>query len=601
MCGIAGLINKNNSPVTESVLRAVTSLVERRGPDAEGYFLENNIGLGHRRLSIIDISEDANQPMKFDDKYVIVFNGEIYNYIEVKEQLLKYGYSFKTKSDTEVILAAYDKWKEKCVEHFNGMWSFAIYNRKEKIFFCSRDRFGEKPFYFAENENIFVFGSTIKQMLFFQKPVVNLPVLLDYLVLGFEDYSSETFFKKIFKLLPSHNLIYDLTTGNITVKKYFLLKKDEALASADEEDILKLFKNKFNQSVSLRLRSDVKVGTCLSGGLDSSSIAASAVFEYHKKSKLPFSAITAKSIMPEKDETLFASIVVDKLKLDWLVVEPTEKDFISNVDNIIAVQEEPFGSPSIIMQYFVMQEAKKSGNIVMLDGQGGDETLLGYERYFVSYIASLPWSKRKSALKYCANNSKLTQIQLLLYYFYFLFPEIRLNRQRIKHSFIKSKYLDCLNKNLIIEFANCSRNISDLQILEITKTQLPHLLKYEDSNAMWHSIETRLPFLDHELVELSLALPTNLKIRNGWTKYILRKNMENDLPKEICWRKNKLGFEAPSQKWLGSAINIYEEINRSSIIREISHKQINNISDTTLLWKLYNIAKWEKIFNVTLQ
>jgi asparagine synthase (glutamine-hydrolysing) len=599
MCGISGIINLSYEPVSHDMIERMTDIIKHRGPNGYGYYFDNNVAFGHRRLSIIDLSEAGNQPMFFDDKYVIVFNGEIYNYLEIKNELKIYGYVFLTNSDTEVILASYHKWGKECVSKFNGMWSFAIHDKVDNIIFCSRDRFGEKPFYYTRKSNYFIFGSEIKQLLIIEPRVlVNKKVMLDYLVLGLEEYSDSTFFEGIQKLLPSHNLIYHLENNSIEIEKYYTIQIDLSIQDLTENESKDLYKSEFERSVKFRLRSDVKVGTCLSGGLDSSSVAAVASDLYFNSTGEKFAAITAKSEDSKNDESSYAQMVVDKLDLDWHLVYPNANNFREVLDEVIKTQEEPFGSPSIVMQYFVMEEAKNISSTVLLDGQGGDETLLGYERYYPAYLLSLPIFKRLLEFFNSSKNSKLSKKKLLLFIFYFLNPKIRINRQLNRFSFVKKKYLNLISKDIIIELSKSYSNIKQLQLLEITKTQLPHLLKYEDKNSMRHSIETRLPFLDYKLVELSLSINNNYKIKMGWTKFILRKTTEDKLPKEISWRKNKYGFEAPSSIWLKDKKWMLNQINDSKILREIILEKVSEKNDLNVLWKLFNIARWEKIYHV---
>jgi asparagine synthase (glutamine-hydrolysing) len=599
MCGISGIITSRHKEVEKQQIERITDIVSHRGPDGFGYFLEKNLALGHRRLAIIDLSEDGYQPMHFGDKYVITFNGEIYNYIELKEELLKLGYVFKSKSDTEVILAAYDKWGTLCVNKFNGMWAFAIYDRVNQTVFCSRDRFGVKPFYYAQIDDQFVFGSEIKQLLELKgKRVVNKKTLVDYLILGMEDHVEQTFFEGIFKLLPSYNLTYDLQSNTYKTHRYYSIFVDSSIQTMSEKESIELYRRELQRSIMYRLRSDVKVATCLSGGLDSSSIAALASELYSKSSGNRFSAITAKSVDKETDETGYAGKVVKKSNLDWHVVEPGADDFFTIIDEVIKVQEEPFGGPSIIMQYFVFKKAKEIKSPVMLDGQGGDETLLGYERYYPAYLLSLPWPRRILEFLKSSQNSKLSRKLLLQYFLYFTNAKVRLNRQRKRTGFLKKEYQNLVDKGLIKKMASTYSNITDMQLLEITQTQLPHLLRYEDRNSMRHSIESRLPFLDYKLVELSLSLNNSFKIRKGWTKYILRKAVEDVLSSEITWRRNKFGFEAPSRIWLKDTDFFRRQISKSKIISEISASEFTAAGDTVLLWRLYNIARWEELYNV---
>ena len=599
MCGIAGIINLFKSPVNEYLIAEMIDLINHRGPDGYGYYFHENIAFGHKRLSIIDLTDGGSQPMFYQNKYVIIYNGEIYNYLEIREELKTLGYQFGSNSDTEVILAAYDKWGKDCVNKFNGMWAFAIHDKVRNLIFCSRDRFGVKPFYYHQGSALFCFGSEIKQLTgFLSKRIVNKKILMDYLVLSIEDHNEETFFEGIYKLQPAHNLFFDLNTNAISLERYYSIKIDKKYSQLEEKEAIKLYKQELERSIQYRLRSDVKVATCLSGGVDSSSIASVAAILYKNASGNNFSAITAKSTDINTDETNYAQMVADKSELDWHVVEPTTKDFLNVVDKVIRTQEEPFGSPSIIMQYFVFEKAKEIKCPVMLDGQGGDETLLGYERYYPAYLLSLSWYKRILEFINSSKNSKLSKKDLFLYFLYFTNADIRLKRQLIKNQYIKSKYLSLIDKDLVRKMADSYSDISKLQLLELSQTQLPHLLKYEDKNSMQHSIETRLPFLDYKLLELSISINNNLKIKKGWTKYILRRSTEEKLPKEVIWRKNKFGFEAPSKEWLKNKDIFNMQIKKSKILKEIFLKEFNGTNDVNLLWKLYNIARWEEIYEV---
>lgn len=598
MCGISGLLVKRDNKVESNEIKKMNDLIIHRGPDDEGIFLEKNLGFGHRRLSILDLSSDGHQPMSYLDRYVITYNGEVYNYLEIREELEKDGYSFNSHTDTEVIIASYDKWGEECVNKFNGMWAFAIYDRVKQNVFCSRDRFGIKPFYYTQVEDKFIFASEIKQLLpFFSKNIVNRRILFDYLIIGFEDHTNETFFKDIYKLEQSHNLIYDLKLNSFEIKRYFEIKNYEETLSEDES--IKLYENNLKSSITLRLRSDVKVGTCLSGGLDSSSLAALSSLEYNKKASSKFTAIHAKSTQKNNDESLFAKEVSNHCNLDLNIVEPSSKEFIENIDEVIYTQEEPFGGPSIFMQYFVMKKAKEIGCTVMLDGQGGDETLLGYERYYPAYLMSLKTIERFTEFINSSKNSKLSIFQLIQYFFYFTNYKIRLKRLKNKNSFLKQEVLDDLDDSLLKKSAESYLSIFDLQYLEIYKTQMPHLLRYEDKNSMKCSIETRLPFIDYKVLQSAISINNRYKIKSGWTKYILRKVVEEVLPKNIVWRKNKFGFEAPSKTWLDTIDKEMKiSVENSSLISSISNKIDWNYLDKTQKWRLFNISKWENIYNV---
>ncbi|WP_418180400.1 asparagine synthase (glutamine-hydrolyzing) [Aliarcobacter lanthieri] len=603
MCGISGIINKNRNRVEKGDIQKINNLIIHRGPDSEGFYFERNFAFGHRRLSILDLSSDGHQPMHYLDKYVITYNGEVYNYLEIKEELIKDGYKFISQTDTEVILASYDKWKEDCVNRFNGMWAFAIYDKEQETIFCSRDRFGVKPFYYTQVEDKFIFGSEIKQLLeFYKDRYVNKHILMDYLVIGFEEHTNETFFENIYKLEQSHNLIYNLKTDSFEIKQYYDLKVDDKLNNLSEDESIVSLSRKLENSINLRLRSDVKVGTCLSGGLDSSSIAAIASKKYFEKTNEKFIAIHAKSVEMETDESQFAKEVTEYCNLDMIEVEPQLEEITEYIKEVIYTQEEPFGSPSIFMQYFVMKKAKEIGCTVMLDGQGGDETLLGYERYYPAYLLSLNFVDMIKGFFNSSKNSKLTLKQLIQYFIYFTNPKVRLNHLKKKNSFIKNKYFDLLNINILKENSKNYLDIFNLQKIEVFKTQMPHLLKYEDKNSMRNSIETRLPFVDYDFLQTALSINSKLKIKDGWTKYILRKVIQKALPKNIVWRKNKFGFEAPTKIWIKSIESELKELIQSSkilntIIDEIKYVEL----DDKQKWKLYNIAKWEIYFKIKIK
>lgn len=605
MCGISGIIDKNRKAVSKSDIKAMNDLIVHRGPDDEGYFFGDNFAFGNRRLSIIDLSSDGHQPMTYNGKYTIAYNGEVYNYLEIKEELLNKGYIFHTKSDTEVILAAYDRWGYDCVKRFNGMWAFAIFDSVKNVIFCSRDRFGVKPFYYLEVNGRFVFGSEIKQLLLFMPDrYVNKKILMDYVILGYEEHTNETFFENIFKLRQSHNLIYDLKTHQYYLQQYYKIVVDENLTKSDEFTAVNTYRKKLIDGIKLRLRSDVKVGTCLSGGLDSSSIAALAARFYSSDEK--FVSIHAKSSESRSDESKFAVKVSNHCGLDLHIIEPSKNDFLGNIDEIIYALEEPFIGPSIFMQYFVMKKAKELNCKVMLDGQGGDETLLGYERYFTAFLLKQSLLKKIKILFSASKNSKCSIKELLLNYIYFSNAKIVLLRHKIKSSFIKKKYYNLLSKSLLAAITKSYMDIANMQMNELFYAPLPSLLRYADKNSMQHSVEIRLPFIDYKTIETALSINNQYKIKDGWTKYILRKTMaeENALPAEIVWRRDKLGFEAPESAWI-DAVNdqLPQLFCNSKILSEITkNKRINLLKlDNRQKWKLFNIAKWEKIYNVSIQ
>jgi asparagine synthase (glutamine-hydrolysing) len=596
MCGIAGIIYKNGIPENrEAILKSMLTSIAHRGPDDEGMYFDGAVALGHRRLSVLDLSSAGHQPMKHKD-YLIVYNGEVYNYLELRDELKRFGHTFTTGTDTEVILHAYDQWGEDCLNRFNGMWAFAIYDKRKQTLFCSRDRFGVKPFYYYEDNEKLIFASEIKAILCAGvKPVANIPVLMAYLVVGFVNNSEQTFFKGIHQLMPGSNLSFNTNTGSVSLRQYYDLSKLE-LPEIDSVDFARHFEN----SIRLHLRSDVPIGTCLSGGLDSSTVAAIAsnlLRELQPDAR--FGAITAQSESSENDESEYARQVVEHCRLDWHLVKPTYDDFVQHIDDCLRVQGEPVGGPSVFMQYWVMKKAKDAGFKVMLDGQGGDETLLGYERYYPAFFLYL--LKRGRCLLFlkeyyqAVRHSRLSTLQLTAFIAYFLILPIRKKILTKRVNFLKPSLihqgLAALNTP-----ANAFFDIRTLQEQELMIYQLPKLLLYEDRNSMAHSIEARVPFVSYPCVEAALALKPTSKIRSGYTKYALRLIAERLLPKSIAWRRNKIGFEAPSRIWLKKhRPQMQAKIAHSSIISNIT-TSIPSLELMTLelQWRMYNIAVWEE-------
>lgn len=598
MCGIAGIINKKGTLPDKNMLYSMLVSIAHRGPDDEGLWFNGNISLGHRRLSIIDTSNAGHQPMHYKN-LVITYNGEIYNYIEIKKKLIALGHIFITETDTEVILHAYNEWGKDCLHYFIGMWAFAIFDEKENTLFCSRDRFGIKPFYYYENDNIFAFASEIKAILALNITAkVNYKSLMEYLIIGIHDHSNETFFQGIYQLLPGYLMKVSVINGKMLREKYYDLayyKKSNTNVGGYIECIKK--------SVSFHMRSDVRVGTCLSGGLDSSVVAALAASFNRGNGNTSFAAVTAKSESPINDETNFARQVVEKCGLGWFIASPDYKDFAKHIEECLYFQEEPVGGPSVFMQYWVMKVAKESCIKVMLDGQGGDETLLGYERYYIAYFLNL--IKRFHFLRFfkeyflACRHSKVGFFWILSASVYFLLLPIRKKILKRRVRFVKEEYLNSAYRNLQA-ISKSFFNLDKLQISEIKFYQLPHLLKYEDRNSMAHSIEARVPYVESNCIETALSLLPEEKIRDGYTKFPLRKLAEVILPETIAWRRNKLGFEAPTKMWLllHKAI-MQSEINKSNILKHICNF-VPNLQgiNIDMQWKLYNIALWERLFNV---
>jgi asparagine synthase (glutamine-hydrolysing) len=602
MCGISGIVDKRDRPIGRAEIERITGLIAHRGPDDHGYFHGENFALGHRRLSIIDLSSRGHQPMAYGGRYWITYNGEIYNYLELREELASLGAEFETGSDTEVILAAYARWGVGCLERFNGMWAFAIYDSVERSLFLARDRFGVKPLYYTQSAEQFVFGSEIKQLIPAVGAQADRRVLVEALLTSIDGHTDATYFEGVRSLLPSHYLIYDLRMHRAEVKRYYTLRVDPSTATLPDADCVGRLAGLLADAVRLRLRSDVRVGTCLSGGLDSSAISALASAEYRPADGAQFIGIHAQSLDSEVDESVHAKRVAAHLGLDLKVVVPTTDDFLGTIDEVVYTQEEPFGSPSMFMGWHVFKAAKEMGCKVMLNGQGGDEVLLGYERYFAAFLRSAGFLEGAREALAQARHSRLSLAEVIAYAFYFTNPTLRASRLK-RRSYLRADLKGSFDFAAVKQSANSYRDITELQTTEITSLQLPHLLRYEDRNSMRHSIETRLPFLDYRLVELCISIRAAMKVSDGWTKYALRRAIESALPREIVWRRDKLGFQAPERTWLSAASRrMKTEIGDSMLLRELVDRD-RLLADFDQLsnkerWSYYNVAAWERVYSV---
>jgi asparagine synthase (glutamine-hydrolysing) len=606
MCGIAGIIEKKAARVDETRLKAMTAQVAHRGPDGEGFAFLGTVGFGHRRLAILDLRPEGAQPMSYGDSgLTIIHNGEIYNYLELRETLKALGHQFHTQTDTEVILAAYRAWGEDCVTRFNGMWAFAIHDTKRQLVFCSRDRFGVKPFYYHEDETRLVFGSEIRQILPFCSAIrANREAVENFIITTGNDLGDDTFFEGVKRLPASHSLVYDLASHQHRLTRYYTLTRPLAVSDASREEATDALFAQLVDAVKLRLRSDVKVGTCLSGGLDSSSVASIAASLSRKGA---FAAITAVSEQESNNEAGYAALVAAAAGLDWYQVTPSYDEFVASLPEIVRVQEEPFGSASIVMQYWVMKTARANGIPVLLDGQGGDELLLGYERYYATAI--LRMFKERGLLttlrelrQIRRNNSKMHMLNIFKYLLGAASSHLRYGYYLWQHRYLRHHpqrppHLKAL--------ARAVTDVWALQALDVTSTSLPSLLRFEDKNSMAHGIETRLPFLDYRLVEMALALPVDYKIHDGWSKWLLRQAMFGNMPDSIVWRKNKIGFEAPEAIWLVRHQEIMREaVLASPLIGALAQREklikLYPRLDVRSRFRLYSVALWEAEFGVTL-
>jgi asparagine synthase (glutamine-hydrolysing) len=594
MCGIAGIYSHDLSCEAEQKIRTMTSVISHRGPDGEGFWFSDDkaIAFGHRRLSIIDLSENASQPMDFMGKYVITFNGEIYNYLEIKNKLKAKGIIFNTKSDTEVVLAAYHIWKEKCLMEFDGMFAFAIYDREKKEMFCARDRFGEKPFYYSLCENKLAFASEMKAIWAIGcKKKQNEKMLFNYLANDLVENpidQKDTFFENIFKLKPSHYFIYK-GDRRIEQKKYWSIDLSKT-TEMDHDSINLKFLELLDTSVTRRLRSDVSIGCSLSGGLDSSTIVS--LISKHLQNNYTFSARFNDF---ERDEGYYIDLVTKQFPTNHHNIFISEEKLIKDLDKLVWHQEEPFQTGSIYAQWCVYEEAKRNNILVMLDGQGADEYLGGYDKDFKSYLKEIYkiQSKKNDFIRSIKVNHNFDVTLSVKDRFCMNFPLFYKALARLKQTFnpimpegINSEFY-AANKNINSPFKEFD-NLKSTLHHEMTNQGLEKLLKFADRNSMAHSIEVRLPFLYHELVEFVFSLQSSTFLENGWSKAILRNAMKDKLPKEIVYRKDKVGFEAPHNKWLGNPI--FEKVYKNSFDYLYKNQIINN--DYNDKWKVIIASKF---------
>lgn len=572
MCGIAGIINFNNKSASSEQLNVMLDLMKHRGPDDRGVYYDKNVGLGQVRLSIIDLSVLGHQPMFSKDKrYAIVFNGEIYNYIELREQLKK-SYDFITGTDTEVILAAYFVWGENCVERFNGMWAFCIYDTLSGDVFISRDRYGVKPLYYYQDESTLVFASEIKAIYHVLKGKLHRDnkTIFEYLVYNRTDQTCDTFIKEIKRLQHGYNLL--IKSNSPELKKWYDLKLRSIKPWLNSDE----YRDVFISSVDLRLRSDVPVGVCLSGGLDSSGVTSVIADTLGKKDVFAFSAVYGNN--KKGDESKFIKLYDHLANLKY--VYPTEESFMEDLDGFMDCHFEPVHTMSIYSQYKVMKEASKYVTVA-LDGQGADEQLAGYHYFFSSYfrelILNFKWLKlfNEFTCYYKEHHSMFA----LKYMAFYMMPDVFKNKLGARrNSSLSTDFFEDNNKasNLSSLLFN-PKSLND-SLFQHFEYKLEHNLKWNDLNSMCFSVELREPFLDYRLVERTLASPASFKINKGYTKWIYREAMKGILNELIRLRQDKVGFDNPSDEWL-KAPRMRELVNDALSSEVISKAGILNIED----------------------
>lgn len=599
MCGINGFSWNDISKLEE-----MNRMIKHRGPDGEGTYSDDAISLGHVRLSIIDLSIAGKQPMSNEDGTIwISFNGEIYNFLEIKEGLIKSGHKFKSNTDTEVIIHSYEEMGQECVNRFNGMWAFALYDKRKGILFLSRDRFGEKPLYYYYDRNRFIFSSEIKGLIRHDIDFsANDKSVYEFLVKGVSDIAKETFFNNIFRLMPGENLIFDFSDRSIKTYKWYNLKEHVCKVNHNYTQIKNNIREIFTDSIYYRMISDVVVGSCLSGGIDSSSIVC--IMKRLQENHIETFSLVNPGL--KNDESKYIDEVVNHIDASSNKTSLNSEDLEKDLYDLVWTQEEPFSSLSIYGGYKVMELASKKGIKVVLDGQGGDELFAGYPEYLDYY--SLDNLLSLNLYRFCDHDIRINHnfinvcARFILKKLGFdnLIEEFRLWKLKS----IKKFYNEG-NKHIIEDFT-----LNKVLLNDITLYSIPKLLRFEDKNSMRWGVESRVPFLDYRLVEYAASLAPNCKIRNGMTKYIFRQAMESITPDRILSRKDKIGFFTPDDMLLNSRnistlvkqILDSPEFNSRKFwdgthVRRLFDEHITEKRDNSLiLWRIIIVELWYRLF-----
>lgn len=635
MCGITGIVLKNKTTfnLKDTIVKA-SQAIKHRGPDGEGFLLAGDVivpcssgdtpplkqglnyipqkniseingdfhlAFGHRRLSILDLSESGHQPMTLSDgKLWITFNGEIYNYLELKKELEAEGANFVSSSDTEVILYAYKHWGADCLDKFNGMWAFCIYDAEKQELFCARDRFGVKPFYYADHDNAFAFASEQKALIKsgIVKAEVNQEALHDYFINNRTESEENNFFEGIKELWPGHFMIYDLKTHKHTNTCWFKLEPeyDYSTDLVSDEDLIEEIREKLIHAVDLRLRSDVPVGSCLSGGIDSSALA---VLMERKDPVYLFTSVFKSEAI---DESYYAGLIAKKVNSIHKTIEPTPEGLFKELETLVYSQDVPIWDTSTYAQYKVMELAKQNNIKVVLDGQGADELFAGYHHHFVAkWNYLLSYGNIFGFMREISQSKKTIGSPLAVFI-----------KEKIKTQY--NSYLREINGYFDGRFVRSFsvRNpvkylpkVNDQLAYDITHARLKTFLKCEDRCGMWHSVESRTPFSDDiELINLMFSINGTRKIKNGVSKYFLREALKEKLPKEIYQRYDKKGFETPMNKWIGGNYKtIFEALDENALsfvklgsLKESFGSNTAGTPEIKLLYKLYVYSLWRKAF-----
>ncbi len=629
MCGIAGIISKNNTVSLKDAVYSMSQSIKHRGPDGEGFAffsktksipvysnetpqinkeshsllfnpntsiqnIESNyeIAFAHRRLSIIDLSESGHQPMcDVQGDYWITFNGEVYNYIELREELKNKGHVFVTQTDTEVVLEAYKEWGFECLQKFNGMFAFALLDKKNNQIFCARDRVGVKPFYYSNTDNAFAFASEYKA--FIKSKLVPFEInekqQFDFIVNGNLENTEQSLFKGIYELKPSHYLVYNLFSHSFQIINYYSLP-NQAYNNKSEAEIINVIEDKLINSIKLRLRSDVEVGSCLSGGLDSSIIAGVTKHLQPNKQMKLFTAVFPNESF---DETNYAKQVADFIGGNWQTVSPTAAEFFRDIEALNYFQDLPIWSTSTYSQHRVMKLASENHIKVVLDGQGADELFGGYSHHYLALWKEnigLGTFKQINEAKQTVPNGFMLLGKIVIKDAFGLSVDYSNYFSSEKKQFGKSK-----NEKIA--------NTLNQQLQSDYHGRLKSYLKCEDRCSMAFGIESRVPFSDDvELVNFIFSIEGKQKIKHGISKYLLREASKKYIPNSIYSRTDKIGFETPVQKWFMPHKNQILDLISSELHFLNKEYLTNNFNEVlkhkpNFVVRLYSLAVWKKVYS----
>ncbi len=610
MCGIVGMVAPNPS---EELLWRMTDTLTHRGPDDSGIFVNGNIGLGSRRLSIIDLSSSGHQPMANEDETVwIVHNGEVYNYIELREELGEY--KFKSSTDTEVVLHAYEKWGESCVEQFNGMFAFAIWDSRTGKLFCVRDRLGIKPFYYYQDDDRFLFASEIKALLVAGIPrQPNDSVIYDYLAYGYYDHSDNTFFDRVKQIPPGHYMV--IQNENTNLRKYWdVAESISPLNGLTGAEYTEKFNELLRDSVRLRLRSDVPLGVNLSGGLDSPSLVYTVNNLLGSKGDLKTFSMCYDDKKYDERELIEKLVPLLNCRSNFSYFEADDVSDV--VEKVLWHQEQPFGGIPTMAYWKLMGLARNEEVTVLLEGQGVDEMLAGYRYFygalFLDYLTSLNIRQLYREIKGYKRLNNLSFRQtlkfitdgVLAYSGYGSQDASRFLKPNCLAPEFKAKY------NRLPKWPSPFKSrLSNMMYRDIRYTKLPRVLRFNDRMSMAFSRELRVPYLDHRIVEFAFSIPTSQKIKEGVNKVVLRNAMEGSLPEELRNRP-KLAVASPQQDWFRTSLkdwlcDIIESesfagrgyFNVSEVKREFEeYCRSDRGQNSFFIWQWVNLELWFRMF-----